>query len=74
MNDSRWNFDVKSLITGFLPAIVAVFIFNGTSRRAAGDTAIAADESGIYIMSNGTVRYIDKDKCRKSMSCFFSTQ
>ena len=74
MNNSRWNFDVKSLIIGFLLAIVAVFVFNGTSSRAAGGYSITADENGVYIMNdNGTVKYTDKQKCRTNFGCIWGS-
>ena len=76
MNQTRWDFDVKSLIIGFLLATVAAFIFNGTpASRAANGDGIAADESGVYIMSGGSVRYIEKQKCRlPNGGCHINTQ
>ena len=75
MNKIYWNLDIKSLIIGFLLAVVAVVIFNGTSSRAATAHAIAADESGVYILSDGSVRYIEKQKCRlPNGGCHINTQ
>lgn len=74
MNKTHWNFDMKSLIVGFLLAIAALVIFNGIPSRAATGSAIAADENGVYIMSDGTVRYIEKQKCRIPSGCHINTQ
>jgi len=52
------------MLIGFLLALVAVFLLSGLPSRAA-DTcgAVSADDEGVYIMSGGSVRYIEKRKC-----------
>lgn len=85
MNRINLQLDAKSVIIGFLLALVAAMLFSGIPGRASQSEIrymIAADENGIYIMENGGVRYIEKRKCAKpsglrpdvSWGCNFYTQ
>ena len=75
MKKANWSIDLKSLIFGFLPAVSPGFLFSGFwQSRAATGTTIAADNDNICIFVDGSVRYIDKNKCRQGAGCTFNTQ
>jgi hypothetical protein len=66
MGRVRWQIDVKSMLVGFLLALVAALLLSGRPGRAQEwSGAIAADDQGVYIMNNGSVRYVEKQKCLK---------
>ena len=75
MNKTVWSLDLKSLAVGFLLAVtLSIFFSSFWHSSAATGGAIAADNDGVYIMVDGSVRYIDKQKCRQGSGCHFSTQ
>jgi hypothetical protein len=53
------------MLIGFLLAVVAALVLGGSPGRAQAESGIAADEQGVYILNNGSVRYIEKQKCLK---------
>ena len=64
MDRMRRQIDAKSILIGFLLAVVAALLLNGLTGRAAETCgAVAADDRGVYIMIDGSVRYIEKQKC-----------
>ena len=73
MERVKWQIDVKSLLVGFLLAVVAALFLSGRPGGAAETCgAVAADDLGVYILSGGTVRYIEKQKCLQG--CHITTQ
>lgn len=73
MKRVKWQIDVKSLLVGFLLAVVAGVFLGGRPGGAAETCgAVAADDRGVYIMSGGTVRYVEKQKCQQG--CHINTQ
>ena len=65
MDRLRWQIDAKSMLIGFLLAVVAALLLGGSPGRAQVESAIAADDQGVYILNNGSVRYIEKQRCLK---------
>jgi hypothetical protein len=77
MNRINLQLDAKSVVIGFLLAVVAVLLFSGFPSRANQSREthmIAADENGVYVMRDGFVRYIEKRKCIQKPGCHYFSE
>ena len=73
MNRVKWQIDVRSMLIGFLLAVVAALLLSGgTGRAQSQERAVAADDGGVYIMSGDYVRYREKQKCQTKVGCSFN--
>lgn len=72
MNKGFLNLDLRSLIIGFLLALVAFLVLKGASNPVQADGseyAIAATDDGVYILRDGNVVFREKAECRKLPGC-----
>jgi len=75
MDRTRWQIDVKSMLIGFLLAVVAGLLLGGRPGRAfEGGAAVAADDQGVYIIRGERVRYVEKQKCLPKEGCYFFSE
>ncbi|MBC7795428.1 MAG: hypothetical protein H7Z37_00985 [Pyrinomonadaceae bacterium] len=77
MNRTVLSIDLKSFAIGvFLTVVFGVFFGGFWQSKAAGEgvNAIAADNEGVYIFNQSSIRYIDKAKCRTEAGCSYFTR
>lgn len=75
MDRVRWQIDVRSMLIGFLLAVVAALLLGGRSGSArAQEGAVAADGGGVYIMNGQYVRYVEKQKCQSKTGCSYYSE
>ena len=67
INAAKLTLDVKSFIIGLLTAALVLALTwgrPGHAQSAPAEYGISATNDGVYILANGSVKFMEKGRCR----------